>query len=135
MGYYMAGDYYRRGDLWSKAAGVAKKVWANPYVQTAAMMIPGGAVVKAGMAVRAGIRGATAVAKPIAVGAATGLAVNALSNTGGWFGGDRKRGKRIDIGNIKALRRAMRRVNGFAHLAKSTIQFTKTTRMKQRGKR
>jgi len=37
--------------------------------------------------------------------------------------------------NVKALRRSMRRVQSFAKLAKSTITFTRTVRMKKRGKR
>lgn len=43
----------------------------------------------------------------------------------------RRRYRRMNVGNTRALRRSMRRVQGFAKLAKATIQFTKTTRMKK----
>ena len=42
------------------------------------------------------------------------------------------RNRRMNIANPRALRRAMRRVQGFEKLAKRTIQFTRRVRMKKR---
>jgi len=42
------------------------------------------------------------------------------------------RNRRMNIANPRALRRAMRRVQGFEKLAKRTIQFTRRTRMRKR---
>ncbi len=41
------------------------------------------------------------------------------------------RNRRMNIANPRALRRAMRRVQGFEKLAKRTIQFTRRTRLKK----
>jgi hypothetical protein len=49
--------------------------------------------------------------------------------------GFRRRYRRMHVTNVKALRRAMRRVQGFAKLAKSTISFTTHTRLKRGRKR
>lgn len=43
--------------------------------------------------------------------------------------------RHMHVTNVKALRRAMRRVQGFAHLAKSTINFTHHVKMKHHRKR
>jgi len=42
------------------------------------------------------------------------------------------RNRRMNIANPRALRRAMRRVQGFEKLAKRTITFTRRTRLKKR---
>jgi len=42
------------------------------------------------------------------------------------------RNRRMNIANPRALRRAMRRVQGFEKLAKRTIQFTRRVKMKKR---
>ncbi len=47
----------------------------------------------------------------------------------------RKAHRRMHVTNVRALRRAMRRVQGFAHLAKKTIGFTRRVHMKRRRKR
>lgn len=64
--------------------------------------------------------------------AAGGLAGAAAEH---FMGGGRRRYRRMDVGNTRALRRAMRRVQGFAHLAHQTISFTKTTHLKKRGRK
>ena len=46
-----------------------------------------------------------------------------------------RRRQRMNVLNAKALRRSMRRVEGFATFAKRTIQFTSKVRMKKRRKR
>ena len=43
------------------------------------------------------------------------------------------RNRRMNIANPRALRRAMRRVQGFEKLAKRTITFTRRTKIKKRG--
>lgn len=40
--------------------------------------------------------------------------------------------RRMNVANVKALRRAMRRVQGFAKLASRTISFTRRVKMKKR---
>jgi len=42
------------------------------------------------------------------------------------------RNRRMNVANPRALRRSMRRVQGFEKLAKRTIQFTRRVRMKKR---
>lgn len=42
---------------------------------------------------------------------------------------------RMNVANVHALRRSMRRVQGFAHLAKSTIAFTHATHLKKKRSR
>lgn len=48
---------------------------------------------------------------------------------------DRPRYRRTNPGNVRALRRAMRRVQAFAKLASHTIQFTHRVKMKRHRKR
>jgi hypothetical protein len=79
------------------------------------------------------------VAKAVGTGAlfagGSALAERVLKGGGGGGMAGGRRYKRMHVTNVKALRRAMRRVEGFAKLAKSTIQFTTHTRMKKRAKR
>jgi len=42
------------------------------------------------------------------------------------------RNRRMNVANPRALRRSMRRVQGFEKLARRTITFTRRTRMKKR---
>lgn len=71
-----------------------------------------------------------------------GAAVEVLGGLleAGAGGGRRARGarggrRRMHVTNVKALRRAMRRVKGFAHLAQKTIGFTKRVKMKTRRRK
>ena len=143
MPYYASGDYYGRGDpgLWGAlvagAKGIAKKLsWPGtpamqgPIVQ-AGMPMSGGAI---GSAIRgaAGSPIGRAVIGGLASGAAGVALGGMLSGHGGAAGGRHYR--RMNPGNVKALRRSMRRVESFAKLAHATINFTKTTRLKKRGK-
>lgn len=61
-------------------------------------------------------------------GAVAGLGAAALA------GGEEepRRYRRMNVLNPRALRRSMRRVQGFARFARKTMQFTKTHRMKKR---
>jgi len=43
------------------------------------------------------------------------------------------RNRRMNVANPRALRKAMRRVQGFEKLAKRTIQFTRRVKMKKHG--
>lgn len=43
------------------------------------------------------------------------------------------RNRRMNVANPRALRRSMRRVQGFEKLARRTIQFTRRVKMKKRG--
>lgn len=43
------------------------------------------------------------------------------------------RNRRMNVGNARALRRGMRRVQGFEKLARRTIQFTRRVKMKKRS--
>lgn len=52
--------------------------------------------------------------------------------TVGADGSIRRRGRRMNVLNPKALRRGMRRVQGFARFAKKTISFTQRVKMKKR---
>jgi hypothetical protein len=51
---------------------------------------------------------------------------------GGGGGGHRHH---MNVGNVKALRRSMRRVEGFAKLAHKTMSFVTHHKLKTRGKR
>lgn len=50
-------------------------------------------------------------------------------------GGGGRRHHRMHVTNVKALRRAMRRVQGFAKLARKTIGFTHRVHMKKHRRR
>lgn len=43
--------------------------------------------------------------------------------------------RRMNVGNVRALRRSMRRVQGFAKMAKKVMTFTAHHKMKKRGRR
>ncbi len=134
MSYYQ-GDYYR-GDpgFFSFFGGLAKKLVGSipgvgPIASTALDLIPhgGSKLAKAGaMARRAG---ALVVKHPVLSGAAAagvigaGGAMGARRMKGGMHpamaGGRRRR--RMNVTNVRALRRSIRRTQGFAKLAMRTI--------------
>lgn len=65
---------------------------------------------------------------------------NLLAGTGGAItvaadGTIRRRYRRMNMLNPRALRRSMRRVQGFAKFARKTISFTQRVKMKKRGRR
>lgn len=64
---------------------------------------------------------------------ATGISGHAaaLGQLGLAGGFARRRHRRLRVTNVRALRRAMRRVQGFAHLASKTIAFTHRVRMRR----
>lgn len=103
MGYY-AGDYYPGGDYYAGDPGKLRKLKGL------------GKLKKLGK--KAGALAAMA-------GKAKGL-LPAMK------GGRARRHRRMHVTNVRALKRAMRRVQGFSHLARKTIGFTKRVHMKKR---
>jgi hypothetical protein len=128
-------DYQQRGDPFLGAlVGGALKLATGGFAKKALGAVgslfrrgvrPGGVVPVAGSILKKG-------AGLAAGGAAFELGARAVRGGGG--GGGRTY-KRMNVGNVKALRRSMRRVQGFAKLAKQTISFTKSTRMKTRRRK
>jgi len=98
------------------------------------LTMPGGMSLAAqGMIPRRGAIGEPTRAQP---GYSRGIAQDGMcpsgyhlakDGTGRWV-----RNRRMNIANPRALRRAMRRVQGFEKLAKRTIVFTRRTRIKKR---
>lgn len=73
-------------------------------------------------------------ALPYAGAAAAGAAAEyAAERAAG--GEERRRYRRMNPLNPRALRRSMRRVQAFARFARKTMQFTKTHRMKKHRRR
>jgi len=74
---------------------------------------------------------------PGTAGVAAGIAGGFLAQEAATFAVDafgnriRKR-RRMNVTNVKALRRSMRRVQGFACMAEKTIDFTKRVKMRKR---
>lgn len=77
-----------------------------------------------------GKKGAAIAGGALAAGALGGMMGDRMS-----MGGGGRSYRRQNVGNVKALRRAMRRVQGFAKLANSTMSFTRTHRMKKRRRK
>jgi len=142
MGYYapQRGDYYGRGD-----PGFLSDVWKG--VKNVAKAATG--FVLGGGAIGQGVRAVGTAFAPTPPAFPGGAVVGPPAPAG--FGGVAAdgccpRGKHLDkrtrtrcvsnrsmnITNPKALRRAMRRVQGFEKLAKRTIQFTSRTKMRKR---
>jgi len=118
VGYYGMGDYYRRGEvaaLARTAGGLAKR--AAPWLARAA-----GAAATAGTIYEA-FKGVTAPS-------AAAVDVPAMPSATGYrgpFGGMRRR---MNVCNIRALRRSLRRVSGFAKVARKVMVFAHPRRGK-----
>lgn len=138
MGYYMRGDYYRRGDFWSTLGNIGKSVI-------------GGTVGFATGGIGPGLKGALApfAAKPQAAAPTnpgpsftvpTFKGLNPIGGPPKTFGpltlgpGGHHRPKkgepgwkprRMHVTNPKALRRAIRRAQGFEKLAMKVLSFTR----------
>lgn len=89
----------------------------------------GGAIGGAVKKFPGGGKGAAIAAGGLAAGALGGMVGDRMMSGGG------RSYRRTNVGNVKALRRAMRRVQGFAKLANSTMSFTRTHRMKKRRRK
>lgn len=123
MGDYYRGDYYR-GDFWSKAKKRVIKGATKLLQYAAPAAAPIIAATPVGRVAAPVIKGIARVAKSPAgrtVAAGAGLTLGAMgveaALSGG--GGGARFGKRINVTNVKALRRAGRRMEGFLRLAKS----------------
>lgn len=124
-GDYYRGDYYR-GDLkgfLKKGFGLIRKV--APILKKGARFVPGvgTAVALADVGVSLVQKRKAAVTQipslgPIGSGFEMGTQGGGFGPTGG--GGFGRRSKRMNPANPKALRRALRRVSGFAKLAQRT---------------
>lgn len=142
MSYYVPqrGDYYGRGDpgflssIWKGVKAVGKVILGVPAKQ------PVGTAIGVGMAGQ----GIYNLAMP--GGAQVGGAMTVPQNGGTMMTGgccpagyhpDKRTGtkcvrnRRMDVCNSKALRRSMRRVQGFEKLAKRTISFTRRVKLKK----
>ncbi len=119
MGYYGAGDYYRRGDL------VGKALWKPSTVTSM--------ISRAAGAIGSWMPGVGTIA------AALPAAVSAVRSATGWGDTTARRYRRINPLNPKALRRALRRATGFEHFARKVMHLTHrrpgTTRFKFPRKR
>ncbi len=99
----------------------------------AQVTMPGGASFTGGVMVPTGGRGGkfggrgTALAPQYAGGAVPSGYHFAKDGSGSLV-----RNRRMNVANPRALRRSMRRVEGFEKLARRTITFTRRTRMKKR---
>lgn len=131
--YYQAGDNYAAGGLFGSIGkflgGAVKKLGG-----TALSLIPGGGLVSkaaslissgtAGRAIQVGrslvgTRAGRAVAPLVSsFGAIGGPAELPMIGAGGGFGGAFGRSRRMNVTNVRALRRAGRRVRGFLKLAR-----------------
>lgn len=80
----------------------------------------------------AGLQAVTKTGKKLAPALLGGAGVTA--GIAALTGREAKKRRRMNVTNPKALRRSMRRVEGFARIAKRTISFTKRVRMKKRRK-
>lgn len=117
MPYYGAGDYYRAGGGNYAAGGFLGKLWGGvkSVARTAIGMTPVGRVAEAIIpppTTQGGQRmeptpGARGVAQRMVPGGETGFRP---------FGGG---GKRMNMGNAKAARRAIRRIKGVRNLLQS----------------
>jgi len=104
---------------------------ATPPIFPSVTSFPGGSMTRFGLAARAYPGKPFALPSPAQMGAPgepcpTGYHL-AKDGSGRWV-----RNRRMNIANPRALRRAMRRVQGFEKLAKRTITFTRRTRLKKR---
>jgi hypothetical protein len=105
MGYY-AGDYYA-GDITALARSGGSALAKLGGKALSFLKTPAGAATAAG-----------------AGGLAAGLAAGEDE--------ERPRYRRMNVLNPRALRRSMRRVQGFARFARKTMSFTKRHKMKRR---
>lgn len=141
MSYYM-GDFYRgdfyRGDpgFWSSVLGIGRSLLGvGGGAKQMGQIIHVGSPAAAGVAGRAGevlakvgrgagrmVRGhpvLSAAGAAGVIGAAGAAGARALAGRGG----GRRRG-RMQVTNTRALRRALRRIGGFAHVARKVLHYT-----------
>jgi hypothetical protein len=160
MGYYAAGEYYMAGDVGAGGSGYdtssswldqVAATFSHPFVQGAANALSGGNPVVQGVnaamslyqASRDPTMGYYQAGAGVHPAAATnpGANPNAYFTPGSgynvpksWSGGGRHY-RRMNVTNVHALRRSMRRVKGFAKMAHSVMTFTKHHKMKVHRRR
>lgn len=137
MAYYQ-GDYYMAGQAFPKAplsfkspaaapgggflSGINWGAVAKGAAEVGSMFLPG--------IVGTGVRAASSL---IPSGGTPGGIAALAAGAPGLVG--RRRGRRMNVTNVRALRRGMRRVQGFAKLARQTVSFTQRVKMKKRRRR
>jgi len=142
MSYYapMRGDYMSAGDpglfssIWKVVKGVGKAVLGIPGQVPAKVAVP--IAVAGGVAGQLAFPGGAALGPVQPNGAGAGMLMQGGCCPAGYHPDKRTgtkcvRNRRMNPANPKALRRSMRRVQGFEKLAKRTIQFTRRTRLKK----
>lgn len=119
MGYYQGdyyrGDYYQGFPFLAAALPLAKKVLGKAIPKIAGRA---GAVV--GKVLGRTPKIAKTAAGVAAGGAAFELGGRAVRGMGGGGGGGRRR---MNVANVKALRRAIRRAHGFAKLSRKVMTY------------
>lgn len=117
MGYYQGDPVF--GILAKVGAKVLPRVLpkAGSAIGKIAGRVGGAIGRKAGIIKKGG-----AIAAGGAIFEAGGAGARRVAGGGG--GGERKRYRRMNVTNVKALRRAIRRSKGFAKLARSVLTFT-----------
>jgi len=123
----MRGDPFSIGGLLSGIVKGAGKLVGRVAPVALSAFPGGGALVKVAK-VGGGLIGKVLKSKGARVAAGVGVGVAAsaigtrIGSPGGLFGGGEggRRSKRMNPANVKALRRAVRRMEGFQKLAKST---------------
>lgn len=103
----------------------------DPGIEALAKYVPSGLKTLGGKALQL-------LKTPAGAGAAAGaagLAAGALAEKALGGGEERRRYRRMNVLNPYALRRSMRRVQGFARFARKTMQFVKTHRLKKSRRR
>ena len=142
MSYYVPqrGDYYGRGD-----PGFLSGLWKGIKTVGGALLgvgqkYPVATSVGTGVAVGVGADLAFPGGTPLGfAGAGTGGGAMPMQNgccPAGYHPDKRTgtkcvRNRRMNVANARALRRSMRRVQGFEKLAKRTISFTRRVRIKK----
>jgi len=138
MGYYSGGDYYMAGGWWDDLKGAASGYLSRAFTPAPGRVLPpaldpiGTLTGKIAPPLARGL-GMTVQGGP----GPAGFQLPDFAGGGGGLGmlidGKRKR-RRMNVLNPRALRRGMRRVQGFAKFARKTISFTQRVKMKKRRK-
>lgn len=142
MSYYVpqVGDYYGRGDpgflssLWKGVKAVGKSFLGLPPKVTVPVAVGAGV---AGQVLTGIVMPGGAQVGPTRLPATGGQVAMMNGCCPSGFHPDKRTGtycvrnRRMNVANPRALRRSMRRVQGFEKLAKRTITFTKRVRIKK----
>jgi len=142
MSYYqpIRGDYMASGDpgLFSSAWKIIKGA-GKAFLgigQKAPVPIAIGAGIAGQQIANLAMPGGAAIGPPLPANGQAGMLMQGGCCPAGYHPDKRTgtkcvRNRRMNPANPKALRRSMRRVQGFEKLAKRTIQFTRRTRLKK----